>query len=118
MVVTDGFIERMLNGRRSLEQTLADFLTKIEHDPRPELARTVELLRAEIEIRGAAASRRGAALPIPIGTAPLSADTRSHPDPAAARPKPIRLSGACRRWRALWQPLLGSVTGVRAPWRP
>ena len=90
MVVTDGFIDRMLNGRRSLEQTLADFLTKIEHDSCPDLARTVEMLRAEIEIRGAAASRRGAALPIPIGTASLSADTRFHHDPAEARPKPNR----------------------------
>jgi hypothetical protein len=35
MVVTDGFIERMLNGRRSLEQTLAVFSLKSNTIPAP-----------------------------------------------------------------------------------
>ena len=37
--------------RRSLEQALVDLLATYEHAPDPQLARTIELLRAEIELR-------------------------------------------------------------------
>jgi hypothetical protein len=46
-----GFIEKTLNQRRSLEQALADLVAKQQREPRPELARMVEQLRAEIEFR-------------------------------------------------------------------
>jgi hypothetical protein len=46
-----GFIEKTLNQRRSLEQALADLVAKQQREPNPELARMVELLRAEIELR-------------------------------------------------------------------
>jgi hypothetical protein len=47
----DNFIERIFNGRRSLQQALADMLRKYECAPHPELARTIEFMRAEIEFR-------------------------------------------------------------------
>jgi hypothetical protein len=46
-----GFIEETLNQRRSLEQALADLVAKQRREPSPELARMIELLRAEIELR-------------------------------------------------------------------
>jgi hypothetical protein len=46
-----GFIEKALSQRRSLEQALADLVAKQQREPSPELARMVELLRAEIELR-------------------------------------------------------------------
>jgi hypothetical protein len=44
-------IEEMMNTRRSIEATLVDLLALYERDPRPALARTIELIRAEIEYR-------------------------------------------------------------------
>jgi hypothetical protein len=49
--VVKGFIEKTLDQRRSLETALADLLAEYQRKPRPELARTIELLRAEIEFR-------------------------------------------------------------------
>ena len=46
-----GFIEKTLDQRRSMETALADLLAEYQRKPRPELARTIELLRAEIEFR-------------------------------------------------------------------
>ena len=39
------------DGRRSLEQVLADLLTKHQLTPAPGLARKIELIQAEIELR-------------------------------------------------------------------
>ena len=47
----NGVIEKLLNERRTLEEALADLLAKYQREPSPELARMIELLRAEIEIR-------------------------------------------------------------------
>ena len=44
-------IEEMMDSRRSLEEALADLLATYERGPNPALARTIELMRAEIEIR-------------------------------------------------------------------
>src|SRR6266496_2373244 len=44
-------IEEMMDSRRSLEEALADLLVTYERGPNPALARTIELMRAEIEIR-------------------------------------------------------------------
>ena len=44
-------IEKLLRERRTLEKALADLLAKYQHDPSPELARTIELIHAEIELR-------------------------------------------------------------------
>ena len=46
-----GFIEKTLAQRRSMETALADLLAEYQRKPRPELARTIELLRTEIEFR-------------------------------------------------------------------
>jgi hypothetical protein len=46
-----GFIEKTLNDRRTLEKALADLLAKYQREPSPQLARMIELLRAEIELR-------------------------------------------------------------------
>ena len=46
-----GFIEKTLDQRRSMETALADLLAEYQRKPRPGLARTIELLRAEIEFR-------------------------------------------------------------------
>jgi hypothetical protein len=46
-----GFVEKTLSQRRSLEKALADLVAKHQREPTPELARTIELLRAEIELR-------------------------------------------------------------------
>jgi len=40
-----------LNEARSFEQVLADLLAEYERNPRPELARTIAMLRAEIELK-------------------------------------------------------------------
>jgi len=44
-------IEGMLKQRRSMEETLTDLLAEYERNPRPSLARTIELIRTEIELR-------------------------------------------------------------------
>ncbi len=41
----------MWDSRRTLEQALADLLAARQHDPNPALARTIELMQAEVEIR-------------------------------------------------------------------
>jgi hypothetical protein len=46
-----GLIETLFDQRRSLETALTELLTRYERDPSPELSRTIELLRVEIEIR-------------------------------------------------------------------
>lgn len=50
-----GFIEKKFDQRRSMETALADLLAEYQRKPRPGLARTIELLRAEIEFRKRAA---------------------------------------------------------------
>jgi hypothetical protein len=47
----NGDLEKLLKQRRSLEQALADLVAEYQRKPRPELARMIELLRAEIELR-------------------------------------------------------------------
>jgi hypothetical protein len=42
------FIRRALAQRRSMKTALADMLADYERDPRPELARTIALIRDEI----------------------------------------------------------------------
>jgi len=44
-------IEDLLKERRSLEQALADLCEQYQRQPNPDLARTIELLGAEIELR-------------------------------------------------------------------
>ena len=46
-----GYIEKLLEERRTLEEALADLLAKHQREPSPELARMIGLLRAEIELR-------------------------------------------------------------------
>ncbi len=46
-----GTIEEMMDSRRSLEGALADLRVTYERGPNPALARTIELMQAEIEIR-------------------------------------------------------------------
>ena len=46
-----GFIESQLAARRTLEKALADLVAEFKHNPSPNLARTIELLRAEVEAR-------------------------------------------------------------------
>jgi hypothetical protein len=46
-----GFIEELLKDRRSLEKAFADLCEQYQRNPNPSLARTIELLRAEIERR-------------------------------------------------------------------
>ena len=46
-----GFIEELLKERRSLEKALVDLSEQYQRNPNPDLARTIELLRAEIERR-------------------------------------------------------------------
>ena len=45
----NGFIDEMLKERRSLEKALADLREQYQRNPKPNLARTIELIRAEIE---------------------------------------------------------------------
>jgi hypothetical protein len=45
----DKFIQRALNQRRSMKVALADMLAEYERNPRPPLARTIALMRDEIE---------------------------------------------------------------------
>jgi hypothetical protein len=47
----DEAIKEMLKERRSMEKTLADLLAEYERSPRPGLARTIDLIRSEIELR-------------------------------------------------------------------
>src|SRR5258708_33605759 len=47
-------IEAMLKKRRSLEQALVDLLATYQRAPDLQLARTIELIRAEIDLRKAA----------------------------------------------------------------
>jgi hypothetical protein len=56
-------IEGMLKERRSLEKALADLRAHYQRDPAPALARTIELLREEIEFREHLRTR--SARPIP-----------------------------------------------------
>ena len=44
-------IKDMLNDRRSLEEALADLVTKYQRDPHPALAQSIELIQAEIKLR-------------------------------------------------------------------
>jgi hypothetical protein len=44
-------IEDLLKEPRSLERALADLCEQYQREPGPDLARTIELLRAEIELR-------------------------------------------------------------------
>jgi len=44
-------IETFSRERRSLEQALADLCEQYQRQPSPKLARTIEQLRAEIELR-------------------------------------------------------------------
>jgi hypothetical protein len=67
-----GFITNALNKRRSLEQALGDFVEKQKHEPTPELARTIELLRAEIEIRKNRADKPSSEPVSPARTLPVS----------------------------------------------
>jgi hypothetical protein len=46
-----GWIEALLNGPRSLKRALADLLGEYQRNPTTKLAGTIELLRAEIELR-------------------------------------------------------------------
>ena len=46
-----GFIESKRAERRSLERALAGLVAKYERDRNPNLARTIGLLRAELELR-------------------------------------------------------------------
>jgi hypothetical protein len=45
------FLDEALKERRTLEKALADLLAEFQRKPSPQLARTIELLRAEIELR-------------------------------------------------------------------
>ena len=44
-------IKNMLDGRRSMEEVLAELIAKYQRDPHPALARRIELIEAEIELR-------------------------------------------------------------------
>ena len=46
-----GFIQQALSQRRSFETTLVDLLAEYQRDPRPGLARTIDLIRAEILLK-------------------------------------------------------------------
>ena len=46
-----GFIQQALNSRRSFETALADLVAEYQRDPRPGLARTIDLIRAEILLK-------------------------------------------------------------------
>lgn len=46
-----GYIEKLLEERRTLEEALADMRARYQREPNPELARMIALLRAEIELR-------------------------------------------------------------------
>jgi hypothetical protein len=48
---SDETLKELLVARRSLEEALADFQEKYQHAPSPDLARKIELLREEIEVR-------------------------------------------------------------------
>jgi len=41
----------MLEDQRSLEKAFADLLAEYERNPSPSLARTIELIQEEIEVR-------------------------------------------------------------------
>jgi len=45
------FIDELLKERRSLEEAFADMCEQYERHPTPDLARKIELLRAESERR-------------------------------------------------------------------
>jgi hypothetical protein len=47
----NGFIDELLKERRSLEKALEDMCEQYQRSPNPSLARTIELIRAEIERR-------------------------------------------------------------------
>jgi hypothetical protein len=49
----NGFIQKALNQRRSMESALTDMLVEYQHHPSPQLARTIELLQEEIDFRKA-----------------------------------------------------------------
>ena len=51
-----GMIEALLNNRRSLKQALADLLAAYQREPSPGLARRIEIIRYEIELRKTAQS--------------------------------------------------------------
>jgi hypothetical protein len=44
-------IQDMLDTRRSLETALAHLLAEHQRNPRPNLTRTINLIRAEIELK-------------------------------------------------------------------
>jgi len=47
----NGYIEKLLKERRTLEEALADLQAKYQREPSADLARMIALLRAEIELR-------------------------------------------------------------------
>jgi hypothetical protein len=54
----EDFIEKILRERRSMPAALADLIAQYKRCPTPELARTIELLRTEIEQESRDASLR------------------------------------------------------------
>jgi hypothetical protein len=49
--VMTSFIAETLRDRRSMEKTLADLIAKHEKAPSPKLARAIEILREELQLR-------------------------------------------------------------------
>ena len=46
----DELLKRLFDTRRAFEKTLVGLLREYQHNPRPGLARTIELFRTEIEV--------------------------------------------------------------------
>jgi len=47
----NNFIQNMVNECREMDVVLVDMLVKYQHDPSPPLARTIELIQEEIELK-------------------------------------------------------------------
>jgi hypothetical protein len=47
----DGLIEHLFNSRRTMEKAFGDMLVKYQREPSLQLAETIELMQAEIELR-------------------------------------------------------------------
>jgi len=47
----DDFLQNMLDERRSMDVVLVDMLVKYQHNPDATLARTIELIQDEIELK-------------------------------------------------------------------
>ncbi len=52
-----GMIEELLNSRRSLEEAVADLLAEYQRYRNPKLVGTIEMIRAEIQLRKTAQAR-------------------------------------------------------------